>query len=744
MKSGKTSGKVFKFLVYLAVVILVNVAGMTLFFRWDITGGGIYSISRASKEVVSTLSEPLTVKVFFSKNLPAPHNTTERYLRDLLEEYAIHGNRYFNYRFHEVSAEEGDIPKKARENQELARTYGIHPVQVQVIEKDEVKFQKAYMGLVLIHGDLIERIPTISSTEGLEYRLTTAIMKLNNKVSALLALKDKVRVKLILSSSLEKVASYIGLEGLKKLPTALQEIVEKLNRQNYGKLSYEHIDPREDQALEEVLRTYNVLSLKWPALSGGQIQPGRGVAGLVLEHGREKVGIPMIRVLRLPIIGTRYELADLEKLEQVISENLESLIAINADLGYLADHGTLKASFGPPGAPREEDREDTLGTFRELVSENYALREVNLKNAALPDSFNCLIIARPLEPFTDEELFQIDQFLMRGKNLALFLDAFQEVAAPDQQGMAFGGTRQPSFVPVNTGIEKLLDHYGIRVKKSYVLDENCFKQRLPAQFGGGERAIYFAPIVKQEFINAEVPFLKNIKGLVALKASPVEVDQEKAGRLGLKVQRLLSSSERSWEMSGRINLNPMFIQPPQGPDQMKSIPLAYLVEGEFPSYFAGKPIPEKKSAAADTEKAAGEKKDQGKAGDKTPDEKKPDPEISKIERGGEILTKGKPGKIFIMASSDMLKDNILDERGRTPNSMFILNTVDYLNDRSEIAVMRSKELRFNPLADTGAGVKTFVKTFNIAGLPVLVVLFGLLIWSLRHARKKRIRMMFQK
>jgi len=68
--------------------------------------------------VVETLSEPLSIKVFFSKNLPAPHNNTERYLRDLLEEYASRGKQYFNYAFYNVSAEEGALTQKADENRE--------------------------------------------------------------------------------------------------------------------------------------------------------------------------------------------------------------------------------------------------------------------------------------------------------------------------------------------------------------------------------------------------------------------------------------------------------------------------------------------------------------------------------------------------------------------------------------------------------------------------------------------------
>ena len=92
----------------------------------------------------------------------------------------------------------------------------------------------------------------------------------------------------------------------------------------------------------------------------------------------------------------------------------------------------------------------------------------------------------------------------------------------------------------------------------------------------------------------------------------------------------------------------------------------------------------------------------------------------------------------------MLKDSIVDASGKTPNATFLMNALDFLNDQEEIAAMRSKEQRFNPLRETRPGTKTFVKTFNIAVLPMLVILFGLLVWFVRHSRKRRIQMMFQK
>jgi ABC-2 type transport system permease protein len=732
MGARATTERYIKLLAYLAVVVLINIAGTTLLLRFDLTKEKVYSISKASRRVVSTLSEPLTINVFFTKNLPAPYNNTERYLRDLLQEYSNYANSYFNYRFYDVSPEEGDISLEAKENQALARSYGIQPVQLQAIEKDEVKFQKAYMGLVLIHGDLIERIPTITSIQGLEYRLTMAMQKLNNKISALLALKGKIKIRLFLSSSLEQVAPYIRLKDLPTLPRKIEEIVNKVNEKHYGKLQFEYLDPSKDENLKALVKKYNLMNLKWPALSGGKVEPGEGAIGLVMEHGERVATIPLLHVLRLPLIGTQYQLADLGRMEERISENLESLIDINEDLGYLADHGTLDLFGALPGDPTAQRKPDTLRKFQNLMSQNYSIKPVNLKDAPIPEGFNCLVIAGPKKNFTDYELFQIDQFLMGGKTLAIFLDRFHEVMPPQQGTAGHRAAQGPTIVPLDTGLGKLLRHYGLNVRMSYVMDESCYKQRMPAQFGGGEQAIYFAPLIKDKTINNEPKFMKNIKGLVVLMISPLETDKKRVEEMGLKTIRLFSSSERSWEMAGRINLNPMFIRPPNSPEEFKSLPLAYILEGEFTSYFVGKEIPEKKTQRVETK------------GEKPDDEaKEPEVDLSKIEGKGQFMTKGRPGKIFLIATSEVLKDNILDAEGKTPNAMFIMNTVDYLNNREDIAIMRSKEQRFNPLVETGAGIKTFVKSFNIVGLPVLVVIFGLLVWFRRHSRKKRIQSMFQ-
>ena len=593
MKMGHASSKYYKFITYAVVVVLLNAAGLTFFKRMDLTAGKLYSISDVSKIVVSTLTEPLTINVFFTKNLPAPHNSTERYLHDLLSEYAASANQYFNYRFYDVSPDQGDLSNATSENQALAASFGIRPIQIQAIEKDEVKFQKAYMGLVMIHGDQVERIPTITATDGLEYKLTMAMRKLNDKVSALLALEDRIHVDLYMSSSLMDVAPLMKLADLKNLPKQLQEMVSRINTHSYGKLVFAHKDPTQTSGLEDTLEKYRILSLNWPNLDNGRIKAGQGAIGLVMSYGEKTITTPIMQVIKIPVFGTQYKLADLEQLEEMISANMESLIDINQNLGVLTDFGSLPI-FSPPAPAAFGQQPESVKNFKALASQNYSLKEVALKEETLPDSFNCLVIPGPKETFSDYDLFQIDQFLMKGKSLAIFMDSLREVPAGQMRS-----SRWQVQIPIMFPCNRVLKDFCLIMESMFIprlsTTSECFRQRLPREMGGGERPIYFAPLIQNANISNQLDYMQNIKGLIALKVSPISIDMEKIKMHNLKANALFRSSTLAWEMKERISFNPAFIKVPEPDEERKSFDLAYMVEGEFPSYFAGKPVPEKPS-----------------------------------------------------------------------------------------------------------------------------------------------------
>jgi ABC-type uncharacterized transport system involved in gliding motility auxiliary subunit len=717
-----------KFILYIAVIVLVNIVGLTLFFRADLTKNGIYSLSDASKKAVATLSEPLSINVFFTKDLPAPHNNTERYLRDLLVEYAASAGRQFNYTFYNVSSEQGDLTKQADDNREIAKNYGLQPVQIRVMENDELKFKNAYMGLVITHGDLIERIGAITTTDGLEYQLTTAIQKLNNKVSALLRQEDKIRVTLYLSSSLNTIAPLIGLDQLPQLATEVQKTIGALNAKNLNIFEFKHLDMDTREEMETIAKRYDLMAMSWPQISDKNIEPGQGAAGLVMEYKGEVSTLPLISSMELPIIGTTYQMADPKALEDEITAIMEKMIGINKAIGYLADHGT--PVLGQDRMAMMQGRQGNgLQVFNGLLSSRYDIKSIALKETAIPDGLNCLIIAKPTQKFSDYELFQIDQALMKGTNIAFFSDAFNEI-------MPQGGGMPPQYIPLDTGLEKLLTHYGISMKPAYVLDKEAYKHQLPQNQGGGEQTIYFAPMLKEDSINNSPEFMNNIKGLVAMQISPLTLEPENIKTDQVTATRLLASSDQAWLMEGMINLNPMFITPPNVPEAFATHDLAYVLEGRFTSFFAGKDIPAK---------ALGEKDiPQESQGD--PATKKDNSSDTRLPQGlvaqNRIIESSKPVKIFVLGCSQMLADNMLDPGGRSTNTTFLLNVIDHLNGEDQIASMRSKQQTLNPLAQIAPVTRTIIKTVNIMVLPILVVLFGLGVLMARKARKKKISKMF--
>ncbi len=723
-----------RFVVYIVLIVLVNLVGSTLFFRVDLTRDGIYSLSPESKKVVSTLTEPLTIKAFFTKNLPAPHNATEQYLRDLLEEYAVQGNKYFNYTIYDLSADDMGPEGKADKYREMAKSYGITPVQIQDIEKDEVKFKQAYMGLVILHGDMMEKIPTITSTDHLEYDLTTAILRLNNKVSALIGLKDKVKVNMFMSPSLGAVGPLMGIKDLDKFPGEVAGIVKKVQARNYDKLEFSNINPGEGTALEKTAKTNDLTVIKWPAIPEKQLPAGQGGIGLVMSyHGKTKK-IPLLHVLRIPLFGTSYKLENQSNIEEAIDKGMESLIGINSDIGYLSDHGTFATSqYTSNGAQAK----DVVGNFASILEKNYTLKDIALAKDQIPPTLGTLIIARPTKKFSDYELYQIDQALMRGTNLIIYTDSLKEIP---RRGGQFAPMQGPQYVPMNTGLQKLLEHYGVRIKKSFVLDEHCYKQQ---RRQGGEVPLYFAPIIKNENINKNVGFLHGIKALIVLNASPLELNSGQLKKYDITATKLISSSRKSWELKDRINLNPMFMHPPPQSKE-KSYALAYLLEGRFDSYFDGKPLPEMKKEEKGHQ---AENKNHPVAAAKSPDSSTGEGHASTadISSSGNFIARGKKSKIFIMASSSMLRDNLLgSENEATVNATFVMNNIDSFNGREGIAAMRSKKQSYNPLDEIPQSIKTAIKAFNIAGLPILIALFGLLIWGLRTRRKKAIRKIFTK
>ena len=88
-----------------------------------------FSLSPSSKTIVSKLDDRLTIKVYFSDDLPSELGNTRRFLQDILEEYQALSDDV-SFFFH--------APESDSELEEQARKDGIQPVQMQALENDQM------------------------------------------------------------------------------------------------------------------------------------------------------------------------------------------------------------------------------------------------------------------------------------------------------------------------------------------------------------------------------------------------------------------------------------------------------------------------------------------------------------------------------------------------------------------------------------------------------------------------------
>jgi ABC-2 type transport system permease protein len=692
--------KLITLVLYIVVVIVLNLVLNNLFVRVDLTKNSIYTLSEASKKAVETLKEPLTVKAFFSKNLPNPYNTIEQQVRDLFEEFSVLSPEYFNYEFYEMSTEEDSSNEQVIKNQGIAQDYSIYPIQIQNFENDEISLQNVYMGVAFIHGDMIETISQLNTTYQLEYNITSTIQKMNNKISVLLGLEDKVQVKMYYSSMLGNTLNQYANE--------IDTVIKELNKQHNGVMEFSAFDTKNNPDLEAEAESYNTYYIPIPNEEGEE--EGKAYIGLILTYKDQFKQVPLITY---DILG-RTTLLQVESIKEYIKITLEDIIGINEEIGYVTSNGTLQLY--------------ELSAFNNQLSDNYTVKQIDLKEADIADFPETLIIASPKQPFTEYELLKIDQHLMRGNSLAIFYEPYNIIDVSQTEMAAYAQQQPFLYIPLdNLGLDKLLEHYGLTVEQAYVLDTSCYTQTQDEYGRPINQDVYYLPLIPKDCINSEISITKQLNEFLLLHISPLIYNPE--AQPDVRANLLFTSTETSWKMTENINVHsPVMIFPPSK-EEMKKQDLAYLLEGNFTSYFKGKEIP--KPEVQETEETATEVTT-GISDDLIGEE------ISIIEQSN-------GGKIFLIGSSKLLTDGLFVANQKISNSVFVLNTIDYLNNREEQAVLRSKVQTLPSLnEDITPEVKSFTKAFNIIVVPGFVIVFGIVIFILRTRRKKRIQLTFSK
>ncbi len=220
-RRSKAAAQSLTFLAIIAgVLVALNVLGMFAFARFDATAKELFSLSKGSKRVARSLSDKLEITAYFTEDLPPPANATERYVRDLLTEYAAASKGKIEVNF--ISPDEDDEKEQAQED-------GIPMVQHQVFEDDGVSVREGYRGIVMRYLNKKETIPAVPvETTGLEYDLTMKLKKLTG---------DKTEIGIL-----------TGFEG-PKLGEELSMLRTCLPTYNVSEVSIDALDPSKTRAV---------------------------------------------------------------------------------------------------------------------------------------------------------------------------------------------------------------------------------------------------------------------------------------------------------------------------------------------------------------------------------------------------------------------------------------------------------------------------------------------------------------
>lgn len=157
-------------LLMVAIVIIVNIISDQLFFRLDLTADKSYTLSKATKNILRSLEEPVTVTAYFTEDVPPQLLQARKDFKDMLIEYSTIAKGNIVYEFIDPNKDEASERKAMQE--------GIMPNIVNVRERDQMMQKRVFLGAVLKMGDNKEIVPVIQSGTAMEYSLSSSIKKL--------------------------------------------------------------------------------------------------------------------------------------------------------------------------------------------------------------------------------------------------------------------------------------------------------------------------------------------------------------------------------------------------------------------------------------------------------------------------------------------------------------------------------------------------------------------------------------
>jgi ABC-2 type transport system permease protein len=531
---------------------------------------------------------------------------------------------------------------------------------------------------------------TLDATEERRYTLTPATKKLVR------SLTDRVYVKVLLDGKFPA--------GFKRLRESTSDILHQF-AQVSSEIEYDFDNPNAGTT-EEINERRKDLGKK--GIIPTQLRVNEGTVAstqyiypyAIMHYGSRSIVVNLLQddipgadkdlILNNSIALLEYKIADgIQKLKQFAP----ATIAFTTGQGELTDKQT--------------------GSIEKDLRTSHDVRRINLDSVIIiPDVVKVLIIAKPMEHFSEAQLFMLDQYVMHGGKIIFLID-------PLLVSIDSINNNKYYIPPINDlGLDPLFFKLGARVNPNLVLDLQCTKIPMVVGMQGDKPQTELFPWYYHVLVSSTSNH-PITKGLDRIQLEfPSSVDTIQTATKVRKTYLLQSSNNSRTQLTPvRISFDILKEEPDLALFNKSHLGLAVMLEGSFQSMFANR-LSEKQLATLK-------------------------------QAGVEYKASGDSAKILIVTDGDIIKNlvnaatgdiaplgyNKYENSTYTGNRDFLLNAVEYMLDDRGVLEARTKDIKLRLLNVAKAkeeGLKW--QLINILGPLGLILVLGVVYQYIRKRK----------
>lgn len=322
-------------------------------------------------------------------------------------------------------------------------------------------------------------------------------------------------------------------------------------------------------------------------------------------------------------------------------------------------------------------------------------------DASVLDDYKAIIIAAPTQPFSENDKYIIDQYIMRGGRVLWLIDGVRL----DENSLSTTG--MSPTIPMDVNLTDMLFRYGVRVNPMIVQDQQCLlvpvnvaSEGEPAHFE--PMPWYFAPLL---LTSPNHPVSRNLPQVTGTFVSCLDMVGENEN---LRRDVLLATSNATHIISAPAAINVEEIELTPDYFNLVYVPVAVALDGVFPSLFAHRLMPQN------------------------------------ITNAPAKLKESVPTKQIVMASGSFISNDIQDgqplpvgydryTQTQFGNRDFFINALLYLTDDQGWINLRNKQLKIRLInKNIATNMRLPLQLINV-GLPLLfLAIFGVVFFVIRR------------